>query len=74
MKSIGIIASYPYTNLNLVCLVNLFRVVLYAHNTIGILKSHSSMLTLQIFVKAFSNTLLNSSLVPLAGGWYGVLF
>jgi hypothetical protein len=45
-NSNGIIASFPYTNLNGVCSVNLLHVVLYAHNTAGIFKSQSSLLTL----------------------------
>jgi hypothetical protein len=74
INSIGITSSYPYTNLNGVCPVNFLLVVLYAHNTIGILKSQSSLPTLQIFFIAFSRTLLNASIVPFACGWYDMLF
>ena len=45
-NSNGIIASFPYTNMNVVCSVNLLHVVLYTHNTAGIFKSQSSLLTL----------------------------
>jgi hypothetical protein len=63
-NSNGTTASYPYTNLNGVCLVKLFHVVLYAHITVGIFKSQSSLLTLQIFVKSFSKILLKASTIP----------
>jgi hypothetical protein len=74
INSIDITPSYPYTNLKGVFLVNFLLVVLYAHNTTRNLKSQSSLHTLQIFVNAFSRILLNSSTVPLACGWYGILF
>jgi hypothetical protein len=62
------IASYPYTNLNGVFPVNVLHVVLYAHSIVGIFKSQSSLLTLHIFVNAFSMILLNASTVPFARG------
>jgi hypothetical protein len=53
-NSNGTIASCPYTNLNGVFLVKFLHVVLYAHNIVGIFKSQSSLLTLQILVREFS--------------------
>ena len=74
MYSIGMIASFPYTNLNDVYPVNLLQVVRYSHNTIGIFKSQSLRFALHTFVSACSNTLLNYSMVPFSCGWYGLLF
>ena len=54
--------------------VNFLHVVLYAHSIAGTLRSQSSLLTLHIFVRAFSRILLKASTMPLAYGWYGVLF
>jgi hypothetical protein len=59
----GIISSFPYTNINGVFLVNLLHVVLYSRSTAGIFKSQSSLLTLQILVRAFSKILLKASTV-----------
>jgi hypothetical protein len=53
-------ASCSYPNLNGVCPIKLLHVVLYAHNTTGIFKSQSSLLTMQFFVQAFSKILLKS--------------
>jgi hypothetical protein len=55
-------ASYPYTNMNGVCPVKLLHVVLYAHSTVGIFKSQSSLLTLQFLVKIL--ILFKDSIVP----------
>jgi len=74
INSNGTTASCPYTNMNGVCPVYFLHVVLYAHITIGIFKSQSSLLTLQIFVRAFSKILLKDSIVPFSLGWYGVRF
>jgi hypothetical protein len=54
--------------------INVLHVVLYSHNTTGIFRSQSSLLTLQIFVDAFSRILLKASTIPFSYGWYGVLF
>jgi len=73
-NSIGMNAFYPYTNMKGVFPINLLLVVLYAHNTTGTLNSESSLPTLHVFVSAFSRILLNAYTMPLACGWYGILF
>jgi hypothetical protein len=65
-NSKGTTTSCPYTNLNGVCPINFLHVVLYSHSTVGIFNSQSSLLTLQIFVRAFSKILLKASAVPFA--------
>ena len=74
MYSIGITASFPYTNLNGVFPINLLKVVRYADITKGIFKCQSSRLALHTFVSACSNILLNASTIPFSYRWYGVLF
>jgi hypothetical protein len=64
INSIGITASFQYTKLKCVCTVKFLIVVLYAHNTTGILKSQSSLPTLQIFFNALSKILLKAYNVP----------
>jgi len=73
-NSNGTTDSCRYTNMNGVCPVNFLHVVVYSHNTAGTLRSQSSLLTLQIFVSAFSRILLNASTALFSCGWYGVLF
>ena len=74
MNSMGINSFFPYTNLNDVWPISLLCVALYSYNTTVILWSHPSLLTLQTFVNAVSKILLNASTIPLARGWYDVLF
>jgi hypothetical protein len=50
------------------CPVNFFHVILYAHSIDGTFRSQSSLLTLQIFVSAFSRILLKASTVSFACG------
>jgi hypothetical protein len=72
INSDGTIASCPYTNVNGVCPVKFLQLVLYAHSTTRFFKSQSSLLTLQILVRAFFEILLKYYTAPLAWGWYGV--
>jgi hypothetical protein len=63
INSIDITTSSPYVNLNGVFHVKLLLVVLYSHYNARIINSQSSRITLQTFVIACYNILLNASTV-----------
>ena len=60
--SIGITVSYPYTKQNGVFPVNFLPVVRYAHNTVEIFLSQSSLWALQIFVNVFPRIFKSSNI------------
>ena len=63
-KCKGMTTSWPQTNRKGVWSVDRLYVVLYAHNTIGIFLSQSSLSALHILVSPLVNVLLNASIDP----------